>query len=133
MVKSAIYEDLGPTDRAYEGFKKNNVLPAHVLFLLKKGDLSRLLVCILHFAAISIHVQKEPVCALCVHMSISVQMLLLLCAIGEDVLRQGLSRDNSQTFSSFLRFLRLSLIFVQDGVAYRSTLDALRFKKNSEA
>ncbi len=30
MVKSTIYEDLDPADRAYGGFKKNNVLPAHI-------------------------------------------------------------------------------------------------------
>jgi hypothetical protein len=63
MVKSAIHEDLDPADRTYGGFKNKNVRPAHVSFLLKDGDLSCLLVCILHFAAISINVQKEPVCA----------------------------------------------------------------------
>jgi hypothetical protein len=63
MVKSepAIYDSLDPADRAYKGLKKKKVRPAHVSFLLKNGDLSRLHVCILHFAAISIHVQKEPV------------------------------------------------------------------------
>ncbi len=30
MAKSAIYEDLNPADRAYGGFKENNVRPAHV-------------------------------------------------------------------------------------------------------
>jgi len=30
MVKSAIYEDLDPADRAYGGFKKNNVRLSHV-------------------------------------------------------------------------------------------------------
>ena len=30
MAKSAIYEDLDPADRAYGGFKKKNVRPAHV-------------------------------------------------------------------------------------------------------
>ncbi len=30
MVKSAIYEDLDPADRAFGGFKKNNVRPSYV-------------------------------------------------------------------------------------------------------
>ena len=30
MVKSAIYEDLDPADRAYGGFKKKNVRPSHL-------------------------------------------------------------------------------------------------------
>ena len=30
MSKSVIYEDLDPADRAYGGFKKNNVRPSHV-------------------------------------------------------------------------------------------------------
>jgi hypothetical protein len=62
MVKSAIYEDLNPADRPYGGLKKNE-LPAHNLFQLKNGDSSHVFVCILHFAANLVHVQKEPVCA----------------------------------------------------------------------
>jgi hypothetical protein len=61
-VKSAIYEDLYPADRAYGGLKKI-VRPVHVSFLLMNVDLCRFPECILHFAAISIHVQEEPVCA----------------------------------------------------------------------
>ncbi len=61
MVKSAISEDLNPADRAYGWFKKN-VRPAHVSFLLMNVDLCCFPECILHFAAISIHVQREPVC-----------------------------------------------------------------------
>ncbi len=30
MAKSVIYEDLNPADRAYGGFKNNNVRPSHV-------------------------------------------------------------------------------------------------------
>ncbi len=61
MVKSAIYEDLNPADRAYGGFKKK-ILPAHLSYLLMNVDLCRFPECILHFAAISIHVHEEPVC-----------------------------------------------------------------------
>ncbi len=63
MVKSAIYEDLDSADRAYGGFKNYNVWQAHVSVLFINIDLCRFPECILHFAAISIHVHKEPVCA----------------------------------------------------------------------
>jgi hypothetical protein len=42
---------------------KKNERPAHNLFPLMNGDLSPVFECVLHFAAISIHVQKKPVCA----------------------------------------------------------------------
>ncbi len=48
MVKSAIYEDLDPADRAYGGFKKNNVHPAQVSFLRMNVDLYRFPDCILY-------------------------------------------------------------------------------------
>jgi hypothetical protein len=54
MVKSAIYEDLDPADRAYGGFKKNNVRPAHRSYLHINVDWCCVPDCILHFAAISI-------------------------------------------------------------------------------
>ncbi len=63
MVKFAIYEDLDPADRAYGGFKKNNVRPAHLSYLHMNVDFSCFPECILHFAAISIHVKTEPACA----------------------------------------------------------------------
>jgi hypothetical protein len=59
MVKSAIYENLDPADWPYGEFKKKNVRPAHHLFPPKNGDLSYLFASVLHFAAISIHIQKE--------------------------------------------------------------------------
>ncbi len=63
MVKSAIYEHLDPADRAYGGLKKENVLSTHLSYLHMNVDLFCVPECILHFVAISIHVQKEPVCA----------------------------------------------------------------------
>jgi hypothetical protein len=66
MTKSVVCEDIDPTDRAFGGFKKkilyvlSTFVTAHVS--LMNGEWSHLFVCILHFAAISIHVQKEPVC-----------------------------------------------------------------------
>jgi hypothetical protein len=59
VVKSAIYEDLDPADKAYGVFKKK--LTASPPFLSAYECCFP--ECILHFAAISIHVQKEPVCA----------------------------------------------------------------------
>ncbi len=63
MVKSAIYEDLDPADRAYGGFKKNNVRRSHLSYLHINVDWCCFPDCILYFAAISIDVQKESVCA----------------------------------------------------------------------
>jgi hypothetical protein len=34
MVKSAIYEDLDPADRAFDGFKKKNLRQSYVLIML---------------------------------------------------------------------------------------------------
>jgi hypothetical protein len=62
MVKSAIYEDLDPADRAYGGLKKK-LRPAHLSYLHMNVVLCCFPECIMHFAAISIHVQDEPACA----------------------------------------------------------------------
>jgi hypothetical protein len=55
----------------------------------------------------------------------------IILEISKKFLRNYLERnflDNYQIFSDFLRFLTLSLISVQEGVTYPSTLDASRLK-----
>jgi hypothetical protein len=56
---------LGPRSRrqSVRWVKKKNVMPAHLSYLHIHVDWCCFPDCILHFAAISIHVQKEPVCA----------------------------------------------------------------------
>ncbi len=62
MAKSVVYVDIDPADRAFGGFKKKYVCSFYSLLLLMNGKWSHLFVCILKFAAISIHMQKESVC-----------------------------------------------------------------------
>jgi hypothetical protein len=61
MAKSVVYEDINPADRVFGGFKGKTVRAVYFLLLLMNGEWSHLFLCIFHFAAISIHVQKEPV------------------------------------------------------------------------
>jgi hypothetical protein len=58
MAKSVTYEEIDAADKAYGGFKKRNVLAAHDLYHLTEMFSP---IC-MHFAAISINVQEEPVC-----------------------------------------------------------------------